>query len=54
MRALLDLPIDGRSTAVIAFNDIVALGALHAVRAHGLRVLQDISIVGQVAASRIA
>jgi len=46
MRALLDLPVDGRPTAVIAFNDIIALGALHAVRAHGLHVPQDISIIG--------
>ena len=46
MRALLDLPCNERPTAVIAFNDIIALGALHAVRAHGLRVPQDISIIG--------
>jgi LacI family transcriptional regulator len=46
MRALLDLPVGERPTAIIAFNDIIALGALHAVRAHGLRVPQDISIVG--------
>jgi len=46
MRALLDLPGDERPTAVIAFNDIIAVGALHAVRVYGLRVPQDISIVG--------
>ena len=46
MRALLDLPAGERPTAVIAFNDIIALGALHAVCAHGLRVPQDISIIG--------
>jgi DNA-binding LacI/PurR family transcriptional regulator len=46
MRALLDLPTDNRPTAVIAFNDIIAVGALHAVRACGLRVPQDISIIG--------
>ena len=46
MRALLDLPGEQRPTAVIAFNDIIALGALHAVRAQGLRVPQDISIIG--------
>jgi len=46
MRALLDLPCNERPTAVIAFNDIIALGALHAVRACGLRVPQDISVVG--------
>ncbi|MEW5720185.1 MAG: LacI family DNA-binding transcriptional regulator [Chloroflexota bacterium] len=46
MRVLLDLPADNRPTAVIAFNDIIAVGALHAVRASGLRVPQDISIIG--------
>ena len=46
MRALLDLPIDERPTAVVAFNDIIAVGALHAVRACGLRVPQDFSIIG--------
>ena len=46
MRALLDLPAGERPTAIIAFNDIIAVGALHAVRAHGLCVPQDISIVG--------
>lgn len=46
MRVLLDLPADHRPTAVLAFNDIIAVGALHAVRASGLRVPQDISIIG--------
>lgn len=46
MRALLDLPEGERPTAVIAFNDIIAVGALHAVHSHGLRVPQDISIIG--------
>ncbi len=46
MRVLLDLPADNRPTAVLAFNDIIAVGALHAVRACGLRVPQDISIIG--------
>lgn len=46
MRLLLDLPEDKRPTAVIAFNDIIAIGALHAVRSYGLRVPQDISIIG--------
>jgi len=46
MRVLLDLPEDERPTAVIAFNDIIAVGALHAVRGHGLRVPEDISIIG--------
>ncbi len=35
-----------RPTAVIAYNDLVAIGALNAVRAAGLRVPEDISVVG--------
>ncbi|MBI5303860.1 MAG: LacI family DNA-binding transcriptional regulator [Chloroflexi bacterium] len=46
MRALLDMPADHRPTAVLAFNDIIAVGALHAARGCGLRVPQDISIIG--------
>jgi LacI family transcriptional regulator len=46
MRSLLDLPKAERPTAAIAFNDIIAIGALHAVRAAGLRVPQDISVIG--------
>ncbi len=46
MRLLLELPVAERPTGVIAFNDSVALGALHAIRNCGLRVPQDISIVG--------
>ena len=46
MRVILDLPVHNRPTAVIAFNDIIAVGALHAVRAAGLRVPQDFSVIG--------
>lgn len=46
MSRLLDLPSEDRPTAVIAFNDVFALGALHAVRVRGLSVPQDISIIG--------
>jgi len=46
MSALLALPEAHRPTAVIAYNDVVALGALHAIRAHRLRVPEDISVVG--------
>lgn len=35
-----------RTTAVVAFNDDVALGFSHAVREHGLRVPEDVSVVG--------
>jgi LacI family transcriptional regulator len=41
---LLDLP--DRPTAILAFNDSMAVGALSAARAHGLRIPEDISIVG--------
>jgi LacI family transcriptional regulator len=44
--ALLALPPENRPTAVIAYNDIMALGALHAARALHLRVPDDISVVG--------
>jgi LacI family transcriptional regulator len=41
---LLDLP--ERPTAIFAFNDNIAIGALQAARARGLRVPEDLSIVG--------
>ena len=43
---LLDLPADRRPSALLAFNDLIALGAMHACRARRVRVPQDISIVG--------
>lgn len=43
---LLALPPDERPTAILAFNDLFALGVMHAVRAHGLRVPEDISVIG--------
>ncbi len=46
MSALLALPPDERPTAVIAYNDVMALGVLHAIRAHRLRVPEDISVIG--------
>ncbi|MCS7056911.1 MAG: LacI family transcriptional regulator [Thermoflexales bacterium] len=45
MSNILDLPPDDRPTAVVVYNDFLALGALNAIRAHGLRVPDDISIV---------
>jgi DNA-binding LacI/PurR family transcriptional regulator len=33
-------------TAVFCYNDAIALGAMRAVRAAGLRVPQDLSVVG--------
>jgi len=42
--ALLDRP--DRPTAIFAFNDEVAVGAMVAARARGLRVPEDVSVVG--------
>ena len=41
---LLDAP--ERPTAIFGFNDNLAIGAMHAARARGLRIPEDISIVG--------
>jgi len=46
MSALLAMPAADRPTAALAYNDMMAMGALHAIRAHHLRVPQDISLVG--------
>ena len=46
MSALLSLPPEQRPTAVITHNDLMALGALHAIRSRHLRVPEDISIIG--------
>jgi len=43
---LLALPPDERPTAILGFNDLFALGIMHAVRDHGLRVPDDISVIG--------
>jgi len=43
-RALLDLP--ERPTAIFAFNDNMAIGALQAAREIGLEVPRDLSVVG--------
>jgi len=42
--SLLDLPEP--PTAIFAFNDNIAIGAIQAARARGLRVPEDVSIVG--------
>ena len=46
MSALLTLPASERPTGVVAYNDLMALGALHAIRVHRLRVPEDISVIG--------
>lgn len=44
--SLLQLPECDRPTAIIAFDDIVAIGVLRTLHTAGLRVPQDISVVG--------
>ncbi|MBI5031044.1 MAG: LacI family DNA-binding transcriptional regulator [Chloroflexi bacterium] len=46
MSALLTLPVENRPTAVIAYNDLMAMGVLHAIRTHHLRAPEDISVIG--------
>lgn len=46
MSALLALPPHQRPTAVIAYNDLMALGVLHAIRTRGLRAPEDVSVIG--------
>jgi LacI family transcriptional regulator len=46
MSSLLSLPEQDRPTAVQAYNDLMALGALKAIRSHRLEVPRDISVVG--------
>lgn len=46
MSVLLALPPAERPTAVIAYNDIMALGVLHAARNAHIRVPEDMSVVG--------
>jgi LacI family transcriptional regulator, galactose operon repressor len=41
---LLELPEP--PTAILAFNDNIAIGAIQSARAHGLRVPEDLSVVG--------
>jgi LacI family transcriptional regulator len=46
MNSLLDLRPSHPFTAILAHNDLSAIGALHAIRERGLLVPQDISLVG--------
>ncbi|MDT0265868.1 LacI family DNA-binding transcriptional regulator [Streptomyces sp. DSM 44915] len=45
-RAILDLPADSGVTAVVAANDVVAVGAISAALARGWRVPEDLSVTG--------
>jgi LacI family transcriptional regulator len=40
------LDLSDRPTAIFAFNDPMAIGAIRAVRSRGLRIPEDVSIVG--------
>lgn len=42
----LSLPENIRPTAIMAFNDLSAIGAIHAIHSRGLQVPGDISVVG--------
>ena len=46
MRMLLDLPHEKIPRAVVAVNDPVAFGAMKAIEKGGLRIPEDIAIVG--------
>jgi len=42
----LDLPLNQRPTALVALNDSLAIGALHALQRQGLRPGTDLAVVG--------
>jgi len=46
MSAILAAPTGERPTAVLCYNDLMAMGALHAIRSHHLRCPEDISVIG--------
>ena len=43
---LLNEPSSEKPTAIVAFNDLVAIGCLHALNTYGVKVPEDISVVG--------
>ncbi len=42
----LGLPYDQRPTAIVGFNDLMAIGAMNAIREAGFRVGRDIAVTG--------
>ena len=46
MSNLLSLPPETRPTAIMTFNDLIAIGALHAIRLAGMQTPRDISVMG--------
>lgn len=46
MTSLLSRPKPKQPTAVLAYNDLIAIGAMRAIRSHGLRIPEDISLIG--------
>ncbi|MDQ2997614.1 MAG: LacI family transcriptional regulator [Chloroflexota bacterium] len=45
-RRLLDLPAQQRPTALVAGSDLLAVGVIQALRAHGIRVPVDMAVCG--------
>ncbi len=45
-RSFLDIPERERPTAIFAANDLMALGAIYAIQSAGLRVPEEIAVVG--------
>jgi DNA-binding LacI/PurR family transcriptional regulator len=45
-RVLLDRPVDERPTAILAFSDAIAYGVTQAAQQRGLRIPDDLSVVG--------
>ncbi|MCR4875706.1 MAG: LacI family transcriptional regulator [Clostridiales bacterium] len=46
LRLMTVLPSRDRPTAIIAYNDLVALGAMHQLRRMGFRIPEDVAVIG--------